>query len=113
MAAAPLPTPPGGPVVAVTATGERRAVLVLAGDVGAGALRELEERLTVPPLSEAGEWTVDLSAVTRIDLACAYALLRAATQRPETVTLLLRGARRPVQRTLRHAGLDAVAVIEE
>ncbi|MEV5777426.1 hypothetical protein [Streptomyces antimycoticus] len=53
-----------------------------------------------------------MAAVTGFDLACAYALARAATQLPETSTLTVRGARRAVQRTLRHAGLEAVAVIE-
>ncbi|PZH16303.1 hypothetical protein C1I97_06885 [Streptomyces sp. NTH33] len=101
------------PAITVRATGGRRAELILAGDVRAEFLRELEKRLGAPPLSEADEWIVDMSEVTGIDLACAYALLQAAERRPETATLTVRGARHAVQRTLRHAGLDAVAVMEK
>jgi hypothetical protein len=46
-------------------------------------------------------------------MASAYALLRVATGRPEGAGLTVRGANRAVQRTLRHAGMDAVAVIGE
>lgn len=101
------------PAIAVRATDGRRAELILAGDIRAGLLRELEKRLETPPLSETDEWIVDMSGVTGIDLACAYALLRATEQRPETATLTVRGARHAVQRTLRHAGLDAVAAMEK
>jgi anti-anti-sigma regulatory factor len=101
------------PAIAVRATDGRRAELVLAGDVGTGLLRELEKRLGAPPLSEADEWIVDMSGVTSIDLACAYALLQATERRPETATLTVRGARHTVQRTLHHAGLDAVAAMEK
>lgn len=99
--------------MAVSAAEDRRAQLVLAGEIGAEALRELEELLGAPSLSEAAEWIVDMRGISRLDLACAYALLRAATRRPEPAALTIHGARRAVQRTLRHAGLDAVAVIEE
>ncbi|WP_447041815.1 STAS domain-containing protein [Streptomyces sp. DSM 118878] len=107
-----LSTPPRGLVLVVATAGAGHAVLTLGGDVGSDCLRELEGRLCAPPVSEAVEWTVDMSGVTRFDLACAYALLRAATLRPHTAVLRIRGARRPVQRTLRHAGLEAVAVFE-
>ncbi|MBO8185247.1 STAS domain-containing protein [Streptomyces spirodelae] len=112
MSAEPFSTPPG-PVMEVSVPVGRPAELLLAGEIGAEALRELEERLSAPPLREAQEWLVDMSRVTRIDLACAYALLRAATLRPVPATLTIRGARRAVQRTLHHAGLDTVAVTEE
>nr|WP_024126427.1 MULTISPECIES: STAS domain-containing protein [unclassified Streptomyces]AAX37825.1 pFQ25.9 [Streptomyces sp. F2]AHE39046.1 Hypothetical protein pFRL3_269 [Streptomyces sp. FR1]AHE39541.1 Hypothetical protein pFRL4_308c [Streptomyces sp. F2]AHE40286.1 Hypothetical protein pFRL6_199 [Streptomyces sp. F12] len=113
MAADPPSTPPAGPVMAVSSPDNRPAELVLAGQIGAETLRELEERLATPPLREATEWLVNMSQVTRFDLACAYALLRAATLRPKPAVLRIHGARRAVQRTLRHAGLDSVAVIEE
>ncbi|MEU0139415.1 MULTISPECIES: STAS domain-containing protein [Streptomyces] len=113
MAADHPSTPPAGPVLTVSAPDNRPAELVLAGQIGTESLRELEQRLATPPLREATEWLVDMSRVTRFDLACAYALLRAATLRPKPATLTIHGARRAVQRTLRHAGLDAVAVIEE
>ncbi|MFV2120264.1 STAS domain-containing protein [Streptomyces sp. Act-28] len=105
--------PSVAPVMAVSVHEGRPAELVLAGEVGAETLRELEELLDAPPLREAAEWLVDMSGVTRFDLACAYALLRAAAVRPEPATLTIRGARRTVQRTLRHSGLDTVAAIEE
>ncbi|WP_073948707.1 STAS domain-containing protein [Streptomyces kebangsaanensis] len=101
------------PAMAVRATDGRRAELILTGDIRAGLLRELERCLGAPPLSEADEWIVDMSEVTGIDLACAYALLQAAERQPETATLTVRGARHAVQRTLHHAGLDAVAVMEK
>jgi anti-anti-sigma regulatory factor len=101
------------PTVAIKAADGRQAELTFTGDLGAGFLRELEERLTDPLLSEADQWVVDMSGVTHFELACAYALLRAATRRPETAALTIRGARRTVQRTLHHAELDAVAVMED
>ncbi|MFJ3659869.1 STAS domain-containing protein [Streptomyces sp. NPDC090119] len=113
MAAEPPFVPPIGPVLTVSAADIRLPELILAGDIGAEALRELEEVLGAPPLHTASAWTVDMSQVTRIDLACAYALLRGATLRPEPADLTIRGPRRAVQRTLRDAGLDVVAVIEE
>ena len=101
------------PPVSVTMIDGQRAELVLAGDVGAEVLRELEERLGDPRLRAAREWVVDMSGVTRLDLACAYALLRAAVERPETARLVVHGARRDVQRTLRHAGIDRVRAVRE
>ncbi|WP_311137564.1 STAS domain-containing protein [Streptomyces sp. I6] len=72
-------TPHVEPVISVSTAG-RRAELVLSGEIGAAVLRELEQRLDAPALAGAAEWVVDLSGVTRLDLACAYALLRVATQ---------------------------------
>ena len=56
VAAAPPSTPPTGPVMAVSFSDYRPAELVLAGQIGAETLRELEERLATPPLREATEW---------------------------------------------------------
>lgn len=109
----PDSTPGPRSAVAVVAADGGRAELVLAGDLDLDVLRELEQRFDDPRLREAAEWILDMDGVTHMDLACAYALLRAATRRPRTVTLTVRGARRPVQRTLRAAGLDAIARIEE
>ncbi|MEU6009402.1 STAS domain-containing protein [Streptomyces sp. NPDC047453] len=108
MAAAHLPASP----LVVRATDGRRAELALTGDIGAEVLRPLEERLGAPSLSDADEWIVDMSEATHLDLACAYALLRVATRWPATA-LTIRGARRTVHRTLRHAGLDTAAVMED
>ena len=99
--------------MAVTAVGGHRVVLTFSGALDTGMLRELEEQLLDPRLGEARGWVLEMSDLTHLDLACAYALLRAATRQPETVTLTIRGAKRNVQRTLHHAGVDAVAVIEE
>ncbi|GAA1544321.1 STAS domain-containing protein [Streptomyces albidochromogenes] len=105
-------TSPTGPVMAVSAPDGGPVELVLAGEIGTDALRELEELLGEPSLREADEWLVDMSRVTRLDLACAYALLRASTLRTESAALTITGARRAVRRTLRHAGLDAIAGTE-
>ncbi|MEU2494998.1 STAS domain-containing protein [Streptomyces sp. NPDC007883] len=104
-------TPPAEPAIVVLAADGRRAELVLSGEIGAATLRELEERLDAPPLAGAAECVVDMSGVTRLDLACAYALLRAATLPAEPAAMTIRGAGRTVRRTLRHAGLDTVATI--
>ncbi|WP_435192347.1 STAS domain-containing protein [Streptomyces sp. bgisy126] len=101
------------PTVKVSAADGGRAGLFLAGEVGAEVLRELEEVLGSRPLKETDEWFVDMSRVVRFDLACAYALLRSATLRPEPASLTIHGARRTVQRTLRRASLDTVAVFVE
>ncbi|MDI9888299.1 STAS domain-containing protein [Streptomyces sp. HNM0645] len=106
-------TPSARPIITVSTADGLRAEVVLTGDIGAAALRELEERLDASPLAEAAEWVVDMSGVTHLELACAYALLRAAGLRAKPAELTIRGARRTVRRTLRHAGLDAVATIVE
>ncbi|MFI9601881.1 STAS domain-containing protein [Streptomyces sp. NPDC052043] len=108
MAAAHLPVSP----LVVRATDGRRAELILTGDIGAKALRPLEEGLAAPPLNEADEWVVDVSGATHLDLACAYALLRVVTRWP-AAALTIRGARGTVHRTLHHAGLDRAAVMED
>ncbi|MFE6637279.1 STAS domain-containing protein [Streptomyces tendae] len=87
----------------------RHAVLAFSGDLDAPALGVLEELLLDPRLREPGAWTLDMSGLDHIDLACAYALLRTVTRTPEPVTLTVRGARPSVHRTLRQAGLDTVA----
>lgn len=110
MAAEPHPTRP--PTVEITATDAQRAQVSLAGDFDAGAVLKLEERLADPRLHETDEW-VYMRDVARLDLPCAFALLRAATERPKNAALTIRGARHDVQQTLRHAGLEAVAVIGE
>ncbi|MFJ6913269.1 STAS domain-containing protein [Streptomyces sp. NPDC101133] len=87
----------------------RHAVLAFSGALDAPALGVLEELLLDPRLREPGSWTLDMSDLDHIDLACAYALLRTVTRTPEPVTLTVQGARPAVHRTLRQAGLDTVA----
>ncbi|MFH8347728.1 STAS domain-containing protein [Streptomyces sp. NPDC018045] len=89
-----------------------RVVLTLRGELHADTLRMLETRFADPRLREARAWVLELHELTHIDLACAYALLRALSRRPDGTALTLRGARRHVARTLRHAGIDAVGAIE-
>jgi anti-anti-sigma regulatory factor len=98
--------------VRIVETDSRHAVLVLSGVVDTHTLRELEERLLDPRLRQAGAWVLEMGGLERIDLACAYGLLRAVTVAPDSVSITVRGARRGVVRTLRHAGVDAVATIE-
>ncbi|MFJ5798378.1 STAS domain-containing protein [Streptomyces decoyicus] len=99
--------------VVLTEADEQHAVLTFAGVLDAHALPELEELLSDRRLRQAGTWVWDMSGLERIGLACAYALLRAVTRAPETVSVTVSGARRTVQRTLRHAGLDTVVTIGE
>lgn len=99
--------------VAITEAGEQHAVLTFSGVVDAHTLPELEELLSDRRLRQAVTWAWDMSGLERIDLACAYALLRAVTRAPETVSVTTRGARHSVRRTLRHAGLDTVVTIKE
>ncbi|MFF9115133.1 STAS domain-containing protein [Streptomyces massasporeus] len=108
MAAEPPFVPPG---VAITAIDGEGAEVTLSGDVSAVMLRELETLLADLRLQRAQYWVLDMQGVRRIELACAYALLRAVTE--HSGTAVVRGARRPVRRTLRHAGLDRAAAIEE
>lgn len=98
--------------VALTTDGER-ATLVFSGALEAGMVRELEEQLANPMLRQARVWQWEMSGLARLDLTCAYALLRAATTPPEPAAFHIRGARRAVRRTLHHADVDAVATIEE
>ncbi|MEU9484164.1 STAS domain-containing protein [Streptomyces decoyicus] len=107
----PQSAQPERAAVALTEADEQQAVLTFAGVLDAHALPELEELLGDRRLRQAGTWVWDMSGLERIDLACAYALLRAATRAPETVAVTVRGARRAIQRTLRHAGLDTVVSI--
>ncbi|MGC9497802.1 STAS domain-containing protein [Streptomyces sp. WG7] len=100
------------PVRIVEADGQR-AVLAFSGDLDAPALRVLEELLLDHRLQQPSTWTLEMSDLEHIDLACAYALLRVVTRAPEPAALTVRGARPAVHRTLRHAGLDTVTAYEE
>ncbi|MEU9393848.1 STAS domain-containing protein [Streptomyces sp. NPDC048324] len=99
------------PGVAVSAVDDRHAEVTLRGDIGLPLLCEVEELSADPRLLRAERWVLNLDGVPRIELACAYALLRAATEHSGTVTV--RGARHSVLHTLRQAGLDKAAVIEK
>ncbi|GAB2958324.1 STAS domain-containing protein [Streptomyces pseudoechinosporeus] len=113
MAAESSPTPaPRRPPVALTTDGEV-ATLVFSGALEARMVRPLEEQLADPRLRHARRWELEMSELARMDLACAYALLRAATTLPEPVEVHIRGACRAVRRTLHEAGLDMVATLEE
>ncbi|MCG3043437.1 STAS domain-containing protein [Streptomyces sp. S1A] len=114
MASDPQPTARAHrPTLAITEAGSRRAVLAVSGRLDSTTLGELEGRLTDPRLLGAHEVVLEMDGLDHLDLACAYALLRAATGRPENAVLTVRGADRTVLRTLHSVGLDAVAVIEE
>lgn len=102
---------PVQPPMKITVVDGHLAEVALTGDVNALLLRDLEACLADARLREVEHWVLNMHAVTRIDLACAYALLRAVTAHPGTADV--HGARRTVMRTLRHAGLDKAAVIGE
>ncbi|MFF9098544.1 STAS domain-containing protein [Streptomyces sp. NPDC014776] len=99
------------PDVMITTVNQQLVEVTLTGDVSTHALRALEERFDDPRLQGAAHWVLDVRGVTRMELACAYALLRAVTLHSGTTTV--RGARRAVLRTLQQAGLNSAAVIEE
>lgn len=88
------------------------ATLRFTGDLAAGTVLDLERKLLDPCLSQARAWVLDMTGLVRVDLTCAYAPLRAVTRLPRTTAVQVRGARRDVQRTLRHAGFDALTSIE-
>ncbi|MFF4985517.1 STAS domain-containing protein [Streptomyces sp. NPDC001046] len=96
---------------AFTEINGEQATVTLSGDVSALVLRDLEALLLDPRLLRAERWVLDMQGVIRIELACAYALLRAVAE--HSGTTLVRGARHSVQRTLRHTGMDTAAVIED
>ncbi|MEU2182678.1 STAS domain-containing protein [Streptomyces thermolilacinus] len=100
------------PMVIESAVGGR-AVLVFSGELEAHAVGPLEEELGDPRLRDAAEWELRMHGLTRLDLSCAYALLRAATVRDTPAVLHVRGAHRGVRRSLRQAGLDTVATFED
>ncbi|MFI2370769.1 STAS domain-containing protein [Streptomyces sp. NPDC018833] len=104
---------PQTPDVTISVVDDRRAVLGFSGELNAHMVLELEELLMDQRLRDAQEWVLEMEDLKSIDLACAYALLRAQTRLPATATVHIRGARRDVQRTLRHTGVDAKATIEE
>ncbi|MFD3441891.1 STAS domain-containing protein [Streptomyces sp. NPDC058685] len=103
-------TPSTARDIAVYAAGQR-ADLVLAGEIRIDALPELETALSTRPLSTASEWRIDMHDVTYLDLACAYALLRATTTRTDIPAVTIHGPRHTVERTLRHVGLGDRATI--
>ncbi|GAA4893242.1 STAS domain-containing protein [Streptomyces coeruleoprunus] len=112
MTADPHPPPSASrPVVDGTVV-DGHAVLVLSGEFHPHDARSLEERLTDPRLHAAGRWVLELEDVTRLDLVCAFALMRTVSALPRTTDVHIRGARRNVRRTLHEAGLDAVAVFD-
>ncbi|MFB7172103.1 STAS domain-containing protein [Streptomyces sp. NPDC056254] len=84
--------------------------LVFTGRLGAADVLRLEQALDDRRLAQAHTWLWDMAGLIHIDLICAYALLR-AIRRTATGPVRIRGARRPVERTLRHTGMGAVADI--
>lgn len=108
MTAEPQSAQPG---MVITAVDARHAEVTLTGHLSTRVLCDLEEWFDDLRLQRADHWVVDMRGVTRIELACAYALLRAVTAHSGTASI--GGGRRPVLRTLRRVGLDKAAVIVE
>ncbi|CAL9587997.1 STAS domain-containing protein [Streptomyces sp. enrichment culture] len=107
------PAPRQAPPMVIESAGGGRAVLVFSGELEAHAVGPLEERLGDPRLRDAAEWELRMHDLTRLDLPCAYALLRAATVRDTPAVVRVRGAHRAVRRSLREAGLETVATFED
>jgi anti-anti-sigma regulatory factor len=99
------------PSLEITVVDGQHAEVTLTGEISVLLLRDLETLFADPRLQRTEHWMLNIRGVTQIELACAYALLRAVTRHSGTVTVC--GARRAVLRTLRHAGLDRAAEIEE
>ncbi|MEW2632583.1 STAS domain-containing protein [Streptomyces sp. NPDC048389] len=96
--------------VTVTSHGERVDV-IFRGALYSSMARALEEQLQDPRLRGARLWVFDMRALERIDLVCAYALLRAASG-VNAPSVVVSHPNRRVQRTLHHAGLHAVATFD-
>ncbi|MEV5446173.1 MULTISPECIES: STAS domain-containing protein [unclassified Streptomyces] len=107
------PAPGQAPPVVIESAAGGRAVLVFSGELEAHAVGPLEEALGDPRLRDADAWELRMHGLTRLDLPCAYALLRAATVRDTPAALHVRGAHRGVRRSLREAGLETVATFED
>ncbi|GAA3958734.1 STAS domain-containing protein [Streptomyces marokkonensis] len=105
--------PSHSPPVRIAEADGQHAVLAFSGDLDAPALRVLEELLLDERLRQPGAWTLEMSDLHHIDLACAYALLRAVTRAPDPAAITVRGAHPAVHRTLRHAGLETVATFAD
>ncbi|MER7407881.1 STAS domain-containing protein [Streptomyces sp. NPDC000070] len=113
MPAEPTPATAPPPIPVTLTTDGHHATLVFNGALDAHMVRQLEEQLADPRLRQSRTWELKMSGLSRLDLTCAYALLRAATTMPEPVELHIEGVRRTLQRTLREVGIDAVATIED
>ncbi|WP_030769899.1 hypothetical protein [Streptomyces sp. NRRL F-2664] len=99
--------------VPVQLTGDEGcARVVFTGRLAAGDVLHLEQLLGDPRLALARTWLWDMTGLVQLDLICAYALLR-AIRRTATGPVRICGARRAVGRTLRIAGVGAVAVIQD
>jgi len=96
--------------VTITSEGER-VYVAFRGALFSSMARALEEQLQDPRLRGARVWVFDMRALERIDLVCAYALLRAVSA-ADAPSVVVSGANRRVQRTLHHAGLHAVATFD-
>ncbi|MFI8947146.1 STAS domain-containing protein [Streptomyces sp. NPDC053750] len=99
--------------VRITEADGQHAVLAFSGVLDSHELRVLEELLLDSRLRSPQEWTLEMRDLDHLDLACAYALLRAVTRAPEPAAITVHGAHPAVHRTLRHAGLDTVATFTE
>ncbi|MGN9789797.1 STAS domain-containing protein [Streptomyces sp. OZ13] len=96
--------------LAISWEGER-AILTFHGVLHSSAARAIEEQLQDPRLRDAREWLFDMRALDRIDLVCAYALLRAASAADAPKVIIYRPNHR-VKRILHHVGTEAVATFE-
>ncbi|MFB7650364.1 MULTISPECIES: STAS domain-containing protein [unclassified Streptomyces] len=94
--------------VRIVEVGGQHAALAFSGTLDSHALQVLEELLLDPRLRQPTDWTLEMSGLDHIDLASAYALMRAVTRASQPVSLTVRGARPAVHRVLRQAGLDTV-----
>ncbi|GGW38975.1 STAS domain-containing protein [Streptomyces xantholiticus] len=104
-------TSPGQQLPLAISTDGERVIMTFHGVLYSSMALALEEHLQDPRLSGSREWLLDMGAVERIDLVCAYALLRVAGA-ADAPSMRVTHANRRVERTLHHAGLHAVATFD-
>ncbi|MEV4335341.1 hypothetical protein AB0K02_33425 [Streptomyces sp. NPDC049597] len=102
---------PGQQLPLVISSDGERVVVTFHGVLYSWMACAIEEQLRDPLLSGAREWLFDMRDLERIDLVCAYALLRLASAADAPSVCVSRSNRR-VQRTLHHVGLPAVATFD-
>jgi anti-anti-sigma regulatory factor len=108
----PNGTAPSERRVRVVSVDGERAQLALSGEVTGKAALEIEECLVEPVLQGVQEWVLDLSQVTELDTACAFALMRPLMTTYPPATVHIRGASREVHQALHRTGAESFLVFD-
>jgi anti-anti-sigma regulatory factor len=111
-AAATQGTGPGPDHVRVVSARGDRAEVSLFGEVTGQAALEIEECFLDHALQDVREWVLDLSRVQRLDLSCAYALIRPLMAASPPTAVRVRGAGDEVRHTLHLTGAEGFLTFE-